>query len=129
MNFIFCTECGSDKIENRELGLCSSCNKSRRDKENSKPKVVKQVKKVSEKRADELKEYPKLKKQFLAFKNACELRLPGCFISATEIHHNSMSAKDFLNTDTWRAICRNCHKKLETEMPAEERRKKGFLIN
>jgi hypothetical protein len=129
MSFYICTECGSNKIENRDLGLCPSCNKARRDKENAKVKVVKPIKVVSERKAIELTEYKKLRKDFLSFKNACELKLPGCFISATEIHHNSMNEKDFLNTDTWTAICRNCHKKIETEMSAAERREKGLLTN
>lgn len=128
MTFLLCVDCGSNKIENRELGLCSSCNKARRDKENAKPKVVKAVKRVSEKRAKELETYPKLKKQYLEHKMACEMKFQGCSITSTDIHHASLSEKNFLNTDTWVGCCRFCHSVCEN-MPAEERRLKGLLID
>ncbi len=128
MNFIFCITCGSDKIENRELGLCGSCNKERRDKENARPKVVKPVKKVSEKRAEELKSYIKLKKQYLEHKMACEMKFQGCSITATDIHHISLLDANFLNTDTWKGCCRFCHTVCEN-MPAEERRRLELLID
>lgn len=128
MSFVFCIECGSSKIENRDLGLCSTCNKARRDKENTKPKIIKQVKKVSEKRAEELKEYPKLKKNFLLHKMVCEFKFEGCKITATQIHHCSLSAKNFLNPDTWMGSCDYCHPICEN-MSAEERRRLGYLID
>jgi len=30
MNFLECIECGNPKVENRDLGLCASCNRLRR---------------------------------------------------------------------------------------------------
>jgi len=128
MTFLLCNVCGSNKVENSELGLCATHNKKRRDKENEKVKVIKPVKKVSEKRADELLKYPKLKKEFLEHKMVCEFRFDGCSITSTQPHHCSLSAKNFLNTDTWIATCLNCHQKCEA-MPAEERRKKGYLTD
>lgn len=127
MTFLLCIDCGSSKIENRELGLCATHNKERRDKENARPKVVKPVKKVSEKQADNLKEYSKLRKQFLEFKMICEFE--GCKDRSTQIHHCSKNAKNFLNTDTWLAVCATHHNFIEREMPAEERRLKGLLTD
>jgi hypothetical protein len=127
-HFILCIECGSDKLENKELGLCATHNKERREKENAKPKVVKHVKKVSEKRAEELTQYPKLKEQYIEHKMVCEMKFQGCSITATDIHHTSLSDINFLNTNTWIGCCRFCHTVCEN-MPAEERRLKGYLTD
>lgn len=128
MTFLLCIDCGSPKIENRDLSLCSTCNKARRDKENERPKVVKPVKKVSEKKAKEIVEYSKLKKQYLEHKMACEMKFQGCSITSTDIHHTSLSENNFLNTDTWVGCCRFCHTVCEN-MPAEERRRLNLLID
>lgn len=103
--------------------LCAFC-----DSPQPEGKAPKRISKVSDKRSDELSQYPKKKKAFLLHKMACEVKLPGCTVNATEIHHCSTSALDFLNENTWTAICRSCHLKVETEIPAEERRKLGLLI-
>ena len=129
MTFIFCIECGSNKIENKELGLCGTCNKARRDKENVRPKIIKQVKKVSEKRANELKEYPSKKRKFLLENPNCQLKQDGCSGKATQIHHCSVLAKNFLNEKTWKGGCENCHHFIEVYMPAEERRRLGLLTD
>ena len=128
MTYLLCNVCGSNKVENSELGLCATHNKERRDKENEKVKVIKPIKKVSEKRADELLKYPKLKKNFLEHKMVCELRFEGCLITAAQIHHCSKSALNFLNTNTWMSCCQICHSQVE-DMSAEERRKKGYLTD
>lgn len=129
MTILECIECGSTPVEFN--GLCASCSAQKRKEERQakKSKVAKPVNKVSEKKAAELKEYAKLKKEFLNHKMKCELVLPGCFVSSYEVHHTSLSEKNFLNTDTWMAICRSCHKKVETEMSAEERRQKNLLTD
>lgn len=123
---IFCINCGGTPIE--AFDLCASCNLERRKKENAKPKVVKHVKKVSEKRAEELKSYTKLKKQYLEHKMACEMKFQGCSITSTDIHHTSLSDANFLNTDTWVGCCRFCHTVCEN-MPADERRRLELLID
>lgn len=126
-----CINCDNPIIENKELQLCASCNLERRkaERNSKKVKVVHQVKKVSESKAAELKEYAILKKQFLETKMACEIRLPGCFMNSFEVHHCSISESNFLNTNTWLAVCRNCHSKIETEMSAESRREQGLLTD
>jgi len=128
MTYLLCNVCGSNKVENSELGLCATHNKERRDKENVKLKIVKPVKKVTEKRADELTHYPKLKKDYLLHKMVCEMKFDGCTVTSTDIHHVSKSADNFLNTNTWVGCCRNCHDSCE-KLPAEERRRLGYLTD
>ena len=124
-----CIDCGGGPIEANDR--CASCNAAHRKSERNskKVKVVAPIKKVSESRSAELVEYRKLRKDFLLHRMLCELRFPGCFLTSSQVHHNSLSAINFLNTATWSAVCANCHKKLETEMSAEDRRQLGLLIN
>ena len=125
-----CLEFDCENIVEGNTNYCATHNfEHRRAERNAKKvKIVHQVKKVSESKAQELKEYNKLKKQFLETKMACEMRLPGCFLNSFDIHHCSKSESNFLNTNTWLAVCRSCHKKLE-DLPAEERRLKGLLTD
>jgi hypothetical protein len=123
-----CIECDNPVVEFN--GLCASCNHAHRkaEREAKKIKVIKPVKKVSGKRADELTKYPKLKKDFLEHKMVCEFRLDGCTITATQPHHCSLLAKNFLNTDTWKACCLSCHIRVEA-LPSEQRRELGLLTD
>ena len=110
--------------------FCASHNfQTRKDERDSKKvKIVKPVKKVSESRAKELTEYPRMKKEFLEEKMMCEINLPGCWKLVTQIHHVSKDAKNFLNKATWKRSCAWCHPLLE-DMPAEERRNLGLLTD
>jgi len=118
-------------VENRTTGLCATHGAIERkaERDAKKIKIVKPIKKVSEHKAKELTEYAKLKKQFLETNMACQIRLPGCFISSFDVHHCSKSESNFLNTNTWMAVCRNCHRQIETEMSAESRREQGLLTD
>jgi len=93
------------------------------------PKPLKRtpIKKVSEKRAAELVEYKPLRNKFLQDRPNCEARLEVCTGRATDIHHKSVSALDFLNVETWLPVCRSCHIALEN-LPAEKRREMAFLV-
>lgn len=124
---IECIDCGGTPVE--AFGRCASCNAKNRkaERESKKVKVVKPMKKVSEKHADELTKYPNLRKQFLEYKMICEF--DGCKEKSTQVHHCSKSATNFLNTDTWMAICATHHNFIEREMSAEERRVKGYLTD
>ncbi len=123
-----CLECDNPVVEFN--GLCASCNHAHRkaERDSKKVKVFKPIPKVSEEKAKELKEYTKLKKNYLEHKMACEMKFQGCSITSTDIHHTSLSATNFLNTDTWVGCCRYCHTVCEN-MPAEERRRLGLLID
>lgn len=107
---------------------CASCNAAARKQAKVKIKVVTPVKKVTQKRADELSKYPGLKRQYIAINPTCEVSLIDCTKHSTQIHHCSISAKNFLNTDTWLAVCSKCHHDLEN-MPAEQRRELGWLTD
>lgn len=123
---MFCTSCGSNKLEAN--GLCASCNHAARKAAKLKVKVVTPVKKVTQKKADELAKYPGLKRQYISIHPTCEIVLTGCTVKSEEIHHCSLSAKNFLNTDTWLASCSTCHRRLE-DLPAEQRRELGWLTD
>ena len=128
MSELECLDCGRGPIE--AFNRCASCNAIRRKfaRNEVKVQIIKPVKKVSDKRGKELLEYPKLKKNFLEHKMVCEFKFEGCTITATQIHHCSKDAKNFLNINTWMASDMNCHTICEA-LPAEERRAKGWLTD
>ncbi len=92
--------------------------------EKTPPKGKKPIKKMSEKREDESKEYKELRLQFLK-------ENPICIITgnqATEIHHK-YSGKDrgkyFLDTTTWLAVSRYAHEWIHEN--SKEARELGYL--
>lgn len=89
----------------------------------------KSIAKFSEKKADKLKPYAVLRRNYLKENPVCEMFLPGCDGESVEIHHKSLSELDYLEVSTWMAVCRNCHAVCETQMSAIERRNRGFLID
>lgn len=135
----FCqlTEGCENYREGNTLG-CASCNAEARKEQRAairaaskaKPVPLKRtrVAKVSEKKRRDLVLYAPLKKQFLLDKPACELNFRGCTKKAIEPHHKSTSERDFLNTETWISVCRNCHEICEG-MAAQRRRELGYLID
>lgn len=94
----------------------SNCNHITCEGECRRPKqkkLRKPVRKVSKKRAKENKKYSVLRKQFLEDK-MCEAGLEGCTGVATEVHHSRGRIGDnFLDTSTWKAVCRTCHCRIE----------------
>lgn len=86
------------------------------------------IQKFSEKKATKILPYAVMRRIYLNSHPRCEVRLTGCKGQSSEIHHINTSDKDFLNTKTWVAICRNCHYRVENKMSAIERRSKGLLI-
>lgn len=88
------------------------------------------VAKVSSKRKETLKSYTPLRKQFLEENPVCQAKiLSVCEGPSESIHHCSTSELDFLEVSTWKAVCLPCHRYIETMMSAEERRKKGLLVD
>lgn len=103
------------------------------EKQPKKPKQFlkrsqKHIPKASDKRKEKLKEYKPLRLSYLLAHPKCEIRLIGCEGKAVEIHHCSMSDKDFLNTSSWKAACRHCHDQTERVLSAAVRRERGLLI-
>lgn len=127
--FPFCEK----PVENKELRLCAThafgFRKSQREEIKNEGKKRKSIAKVSEKKADKLKPYAVLRRNYLKENPVCELFLPGCEGESSEIHHCSMSELDFLEVSTWKAACSSCHRYCETQLSAEERRRLGLLID
>ncbi len=83
---------------------------------NPQPKPVKvekkkpaPIKKLSDKRANENKEYLTLRKVFLESHPICQINQDG---KAVDVHHTYSGkdrAKHFLDVKTWLAVCRDCH--------------------
>lgn len=104
----FCIDCGSDKIEAN--GRCATCNHAMRkaERQASRVKVVAPVRKVAPKRAKELQEYAKLRKEYLVLYPVCEV--PECHERAVEIHHQRGRENDrLLDTNYFMAVCHEHH--------------------
>lgn len=127
-----CTNLDCDRIREGLTPYCSSCNHSKRKAARfavkDATKVVKPIKKVSDGRKEANEAYKPLRLDYLKHQPVCEINLSGCTRKATQIHHASMSELDYLNTDTWFSACMHCHHRLETEISADERKKRGWLI-
>lgn len=68
------------------------------------------IKKASKKRAKELREYKPIRNAFLKDHPTCEVKLPGCQGTATQIHHQSgRSGKKLLDVDDFLSACQHCH--------------------
>lgn len=105
-----CLHCNEMKPLERN-GNCASCNAAIRKGERnaSKSKVVKPVSKVSEKRAGQLNEYAKLRKEYLELYPICEVT--ECHNRATEIHHQrGREGERLLDTNFFMAICPDHHR-------------------
>lgn len=113
-------------------------------------KRKKPIRRVSKKRAEDMKKYSALRKQFLAefplcyvwwSENAkecpnqahyglwCEMIRAGHVNNpcpATEVHHKARRGKNYLNTDTWLAVSRKNHVRLH-ENPSWAR-ERGYLL-
>ena len=87
-----------------------------------KPKA--KIKQVSTKQAAALREYHKVRKQYLANHLYCKAKLNGCQTVASDIHHTAGRGTNLSNVDTFLAVCRNCHRIIE-DNPTEAV-KKGF---
>lgn len=87
------------------------------------------INKVSDDKKKEDRVYNTLRLVFLENKTACQIKLPGCTIKSTEVHHlfsGSNRSKYYLITSEWLAACRNCHDKVHNEMSKDEAIERGF---
>lgn len=77
---------------------------------------------VSRKRARQLREYTRLRREFLEARPVCEFPgefSEGCLGRAVEIHHRrGRVGADLVAVEHWSALCSACHKRV-TERPAE----------
>lgn len=95
------------------------------EREAKKTKIVKPVKKITEKRAKQNREYLEIRVHFLEQYPMCQIG--GCNNKSTEVHHMKGKANDLLtNPENFLAICSDCHRKI-TEHSAEAIRE-GYSI-
>lgn len=110
----FCIRCEARPIENRDTKLCASCSHEDRKADRAQPKVVKPVKKVTEKRSKQNQEYAKLRKEYLEVYPVCEV--VECHNKAKEIHHMAGREGDKLtDPDNFLAVCPSCHHKITVD--------------
>jgi hypothetical protein len=81
------------------------------------------VKKVSKKMSSDLREYGKLRKQFLIDNPKCMVYSD---LDAVEIHHQKGRGKYLLDTTTWLAVSRKAHQ--EIELKPTWAKKEGFSL-
>ena len=94
----------------------------------SKPeKTKKPIAKKSAKRAKEEKQYAPVRKKFLQDHPLCEIKLPGCLIKSTEVHHASGRTNgNLLRVEDFVASCSNCHRQGHDKLSSEDAKKIGF---
>lgn len=119
-----CSGCNTEQyIWKRHLGepyckACWSCHKSKDPSQ--KPTLIP---KVSSKRKKLDEEYLKLRQRYLSEHTLCEVKVAGCMMHATDVHH-TRSGSDrgvyYLCQSTWLATCRACHSWIH-ENPKEAR--------
>lgn len=101
-------------------------------KEKKQPKTLKKstkpIKKVSKKMSSDLREYGKLRKQFLLENPNCQARLMGCQNIAMDLHHKAKRGINYLKIETFMAICRSCHDQIHNAMSNKEAKEKKLLI-
>jgi hypothetical protein len=108
-----CIKCGSDRVENKDLKLCASCNAARRkaERQANKVKVVQPANKVSPKRAGQIAEYVKLKREYIALYPVCEV--PECDLKAVEIHHQrGKEGERLTDVNYFMSVCRKHHEEM-----------------
>ena len=76
----------------------------------------------SKKRLADIKIYSVLRKDFLNDRLVCEAKLEGCNKKTVDVHH-LFSGRDrnkyFTVVETWKAVCRSCHRKIHDELSTE----------
>lgn len=81
---MICKNCDSPKVENRDLMLCGSCAAAIRKAERRKVPLKKPIKKVSEKKKNEIDQYTVLREAFI-LRKWCAVHGKPCL--PTEVHH------------------------------------------
>ena len=86
------------------------------------------IKRVSDKRAKQEREYSKVRVTYLTANSVCEIRVAGCTHEATEIHHKAGRIGQLLTDDRYFcATCRNCHQ--WAELHPKEAKELGVSIS
>jgi hypothetical protein len=108
-----CSLCGKEKMRRKALGRVKE--PSGTDHPQKKPGSIKTqrkpIRRVSERRKLEEKEYSKLRKVFLEENPVCQAKR--CKEAATEVHHKGRRGKNYLRVELFMAVCRQHHDKIE----------------
>jgi hypothetical protein len=102
-------------------GLCKTCSKQ----------PPKSLAKRSKKKIKEDSEYTILRREYVDKHSICQVKLPGCSIHATEIHHRysgTNKQKHYLDTTTWKAACRFCHTFIHDKLSSDDARELNLKI-
>lgn len=90
---------------------CASHNHAIRKAAKLKVKVVREVKRITEKRAKQNREYLEIRVHFLEQYPMCQIG--GCNNKSTSVHHIQGRSNDLLtNPENFLAICNDCHEKV-----------------
>jgi hypothetical protein len=121
---MICESCNEFKPLERN-GKCASCNAIERkaERQANRVKVIAPVNKVSPKRAGQVAEYVKLKREYLALYPVCEV--PECHERSIEVHHQRGKEGDRLtDVNYFMAVCRPHHDEFTEN--SKEAIEKGF---
>jgi hypothetical protein len=82
------------------------------------------MKRVSDRRREEAKEYAAKRTAFLARRPKCQV----CWkAKSKDVHHKAgRYAGNYLNEETWIAVCRHCHDHIHAH--PKEARARGLLV-
>lgn len=107
--------CWCGTIAEGNTDQCASHNAEDRknDRYAKKVKVVRQIQKVTVKRAKQNQEYKILSSEYLAGHPCCEV--DDCYLKSVEVHHKKGRANDLLTDETrFFAVCRKHHELITT---------------
>lgn len=82
------------------------------------------MKRVSDRRKEESKEYLRKRLDFLLVHERCQIE--NCTNPSTQIHHARGRYRFYLDESTWFACCAKCHSYIEVNR--EWAREKGYLV-
>ena len=100
---------------------CKTCWNRIKPKKEAKPPAP--INKVSDKKKEQDKEYKILRLKFLLQNPYCQVKLPGCLINSTDIHHLFFGAdrsSHYIDDKTWKSTCRYCHHMIHDVLSNEE---------
>ncbi len=104
---------------------CWSCHKSK--DEDGKP-IKNIIPQVSSKKKKQDQEYLKLRERYLTERTLCEVKVSGCMMHATDVHHTFSGANRsvyYLIQSTWLPVCRSCHDWIHAH--PQDARELGYL--
>jgi hypothetical protein len=108
-----CINEDGNPIENNDTGECASCGSARRKAERRKVPVKKPIKKVSDKKKNDLDQYAVLRNAFL-LRKWCAVHGKPCI--PTDVHHRrgkvgttEQGIPRLLDITEWIPVCREAH--------------------